>query len=91
MEFGGDLRVAADRTEEQSDDVPAFVIYCEFRIAGAALLLIQLTLLAAWTNRSAGVHFQSRVHFRIEHRQQRLLRAVGGQAVKFGFDQSEPR
>ena len=91
MEFGGDLWVAADRTEKRSDDVPAFVIYCEFRIARATLRLPQPALLAAWTNRLAGVHFQSGVHFRIEHRQQRLLRAVGGQAVKFGFDQSEPR
>ena len=72
MEFGGNLRVAANRTEERSDDAPEFVIYCEFRIAGAALLLIRPALLAAWTNRLAGVHF------RIEHRQQRLLRAVGG-------------
>jgi hypothetical protein len=55
MEFGGNLRVAANRTEERSDDVPAFVIYCEFRITGATLRLIQLTLLAAWTNRLAGV------------------------------------
>jgi hypothetical protein len=51
MEFGGDLRVAAER----SDDVPAFEIYCEFQISGAALRLLQLTLLAAWTNRLAGV------------------------------------